>query len=238
MSLLDLIEEEEPTPKSTKKGSKKTASEPKKATPVPIPPSPSPIDLEEDVDVPAANISDAVALALDCQHLEAEIEELEKKTKDKKEILRKKVEEQLPELMSSLNLRLFNLDDGTKIEIKPFYSASVPTQSAVDKKKDPDEKAALLRRREGALDWLRKNGAASLIKSEVIVEFPKGAEKIANQFYKDCQTSGFAAEKEVAVNANSLTAFIKEKIEAGVAVPEDLFGLYVGKQAKFTPPKR
>lgn len=224
--------------RADRKPVKSTPSEPKKATATTKAPTPPTINLEEDSEAPAANISDAVALALDCRHLEGEIELIEKKLKEKKEQLRKKQDEQLPELMSSLNLKKFSLDDGTEIEIKPFYSASIPTLAQIEKIKDPLEKQATLNRRNTCLDWLRKNGAEALIKSEVSVVFQKGQEKIAMQFKKDCLTSGYAADLEVGVNAASLTAFIREKIEAGIAVPEEPFKLFVGKQAKFKEPKK
>jgi hypothetical protein len=241
-SLLDLLREEDAAPATKKSVPRATAPSKKpakKAKEEPKAPTPTAINLEEDSEAPAANISEAVALAQDCLDIEMQIEKLEEQIKQKKEVLRKKAEEQLPELMTSLNLRTFSLSDGTKIEIKPFYSASIPPPKAVDKTTDPPERAEKLRRREACLEWLRKNGGEAMIKSEIVVEFPKGQDRQATRFFQDCKTSGFAATKDVVVNANSLTAFVKEIIETGKKdIPHDIFGIYVGKQAKFISPKK
>src|SRR5690606_40499508 len=84
----------------------------------------------------------------------AKTEEFLKQLKDE---LRRVVEQDLPEAMDEVGMTKFELDDGSKIEVKNFYSASIPED-----------------RKEEAFNWLKENNFDGMIKAEVKVSFGKG----------------------------------------------------------------
>ena len=82
------------------------------------------------------------------QKLEDEIKVEEEKLKQKKEVADRISEQVIPEIMESMKLKTMKLSDGSAIEVKEIYSATIP----VDK-------------REGAFNWLRENDLGDLIKN-------------------------------------------------------------------------
>jgi hypothetical protein len=64
-------------------------------------------------------------LAKRAKHLEKEILDLETVFKERKEQYRKLTEESIPEALSGMGMKAFRMDDGSSIEIKAFYSASI-----------------------------------------------------------------------------------------------------------------
>ena len=60
-------------------------------------------------------------------------------------------EQTIPDLMHRAGVSLIKLDDGSKVEVKPFYSARIPVS-----------------RTEEAFTWLRDNGHGDLIKNNVL----------------------------------------------------------------------
>ena len=57
-------------------------------------------------------------------------------------------------MMKEMSLSSLKLADGSSVEVKPIYGASIP-----------------IAKREEAFNWLRQNGLGDLIKNEVIVSF-------------------------------------------------------------------
>ena len=65
------------------------------------------------------------ALARRAKSLEKQIEDEEQTLKGLKEQYRKLTEEAIPEALSELGMTSFRMEDGSSIDIKPFYSASI-----------------------------------------------------------------------------------------------------------------
>jgi len=71
------------------------------------------------------DIKGVAGLAKRAKELNKEIEDLEKTLSERKDNYRKLTEESLPEALASMGMSSFRMDDGSSIEIKPFYGASI-----------------------------------------------------------------------------------------------------------------
>ena len=119
-----------------------------------------------------------------------------------------------------MNLQKFTLTDGSEIAIKPVYSASIP--------KD---------RRDEAYDWLRENGFGDLVKNNVTVTFGRGEDEKAVEFQGLVRSNGFEPVQLEKVEPMTLKGWLRERVEAGDAVPLDLFGAYIANRATITRSK-
>lgn len=124
-------------------------------------------------------------------------------------------EDIIPEFMFSLGLSEVKLDTGEPITIKTKYFGNISED-----------------RSEVAHKWLKENGYASLIKSNIAMSFTDGLE---DQVDLSVLTE-FLTEKEInfnkkdAVHPQTLKAFIKQAMESGTNFPYHLFGVYVAKE--------
>jgi Asp-tRNA(Asn)/Glu-tRNA(Gln) amidotransferase B subunit len=151
--------------------------------------------------------------------LEASVKHLEDELKKEKERLRKVAEVELPELLlNELNLSMFALADGTKVEVKDSLKCSVP-------KKNLREVA----------EWLTDRGHGALVKRDVTLPFDKGQEEQVKALAELLEANGFSqyAVSE-AVHTGQLKKLIQELEEEGEDVPLSLFGAYHHKASKVT----
>ena len=81
-------------------------------------------------------------------------------------------------------------------------------------------------RREEAYTWLRENNLDSIIKNDVTVSFGKGEDNIAGDVVGLLQEKGFDPKTKTHVHAQTLKAFVKERITEGKPIDLDLFGAY------------
>ena len=148
----------------------------------------------------------------------AELEQLlakqEQAMKETKAALHKITDEQLPEALEEMGLQKFTLTDGSEISVKPVYSASIP--------KD---------RREEAFEWLRNHEFGDLVKNNVTVTFGRGEDAAAKEFMNLCGSQGYAPDQLQKVEPMTLKAWLRERVEAGDAVPLDLFGAFISQRA-------
>ncbi len=100
------------------------------------------------------NVESLSSHVLELQKLEDEIKIEEERLSRKKQQADKLSQQVIPELMDSMKLKTMKLKDGSAIEVKEIYSATIP----VDKK-------------EGAFNWLRNTELGDLIKTEITVSF-------------------------------------------------------------------
>jgi len=164
---------------------------------------------------------DAVSrLAREAASHEKNISGLEEELKTEKAALHKITDERLPEALEEMNLQKFTLIDGSEIAIKPVYSASIP--------KD---------RRDEAYDWLREHGFGDLVKNNVTVTFGRGEDEKAVEFQGLVRSNGFDPVQLEKVEPMTLKGWLREQVEAGNAVPLDLFGAYIANRATITRSK-
>ena len=127
----------------------------------------------------------------------------------------------LPELMAELGLSMIKLDDGSTVEVRRTYASSIKEEV-----------------RDKAHAWLIANGFGGLIKTKLELSFGRGQEAEAAEAAKQIEASlGVAPTVDQGVHSGTLSAFVKEQIEAGTPIPRDLFGVFEVKKAKLTAPK-
>ena len=158
---------------------------------------------------------DTVAgLARKIKQQQEKVERLDRELKDEKQNLLKLTDEDLPSTMADLGLSKFSLDDGSTVEVKPTYGASI-----------------LVKDRPAAYDWLRDNGFDDIIKNIVSCQFGRGEDDQASAFHAFASQQGYPADQNESIHASTLKAFVKERIETGEDFPHTLFGAYVGQRA-------
>lgn len=145
---------------------------------------------------------------------EAQVADLDRQLKDAKKELLKLTDEDLPASMAEMGLASFTLDDGSQIDVKPTYGASI-----------------LVDNRPKAYEWLRDHGYDDIIKNNVSVSFGRGEDDLANAFKAVAEKEGYVPQQETSIHAGTLKAFVRERIEAGDEFPMELFGAYVGQRA-------
>jgi len=189
------------------------------------------IDLLEDV-APASNELGAIAdMAQRMFDLENEINKLDETLKQKKQDLKMLAEQDLPDLMQELNIKDFTLSNGAKVEVKDVISASVPSQGAIDRIKDEDEKEAMRDLQQQCFDWLRDNNLGNLIKSNVEVQFGRDEDEACNAFTEELRDRKLYYKRAVGVHPGSLNATLKERLSEGKDVPVEMFRVYMGRKA-------
>jgi len=158
---------------------------------------------------------DTVAgLARKIKQQQEKVERLDRELKDEKQNLLKLTDEDLPSTMADLGLSKFSLDDGSTVEVKPTYGASI-----------------LVKDRPAAYDWLRDNGFDDIIKNIVSCQFGRGEDDQASAFHAFASQQGYPTSQNESIHASTLKAFVKERIETGEDFPHTLFGAYVGQRA-------
>ena len=178
------------------------------------------INMEDDVEDQSSTIVDPILME--------KVTRLAKKLRSKKilleeskrqlEILEKEIflleTKDIPDTMDEIGLRQFVLTSGEKIEISSVLKASIP-------KSKEDE----------AFGWLRNHGFQDLIKRQVAVKLTRGHDEVADTLVKEIQKLGLSPEDKQTVHWQTLNAWVKEQINAGEDLPQDLFGIYIGRKA-------
>lgn len=155
-------------------------------------------------------VSDQIAAERAVEHAEAALTTAQER-------LRRVSEVELPEFMeNTMGLSETTTRDGVKVKIKEVVRAGITKERAAK-----------------ALNWLRANGAGALIKRVVSVQFTKGQDANADELTKVIHAAGFEPEDGAGVHAQTLGAWVREKLEAGKLPDEALELLGVHRQ-KFT----
>ena len=159
-------------------------------------------------------LTSVAALARTIRDKEARISDLEQTLKEQKKELLKLTDEEMPSMLAEIGMSSFALDDGSTVEVKQTYGASI----LVDKRPE-------------AYVWLRDNGHDDIIKNTVLCQFGRGEDDQAGAFAAFAQKQGFIPEQKTEVHPQTLRVFVKERCEAGEDFPMELFGAWVGQRA-------
>ena len=122
-------------------------------------------------------LTSVAALARQIRDKEERISSLEKELKDEKKSLLKLTDEDMPAMLAEIGISSFSLDDGSKVEVKQTYGASI-----------------LVQNRPAAYEWLRENGYDDIIKNSVICQFGRGEDDQASAFAAFAQQQGYVPE--------------------------------------------
>ena len=159
-------------------------------------------------------LSDQVVRLRDLEDkLKIKEEELKKLKKDV-EILSGDV---IPTMMTEMNISTLKLSDGSAVEVRPIYGASISPNN-----------------REAAFNWLRDNGLGDLIKNEVTVSFGRNEDNKAVEYTVLAQGQGYQPIQKLKVEPMTLKALVRERVESGKDMPSDLFNVFAGNRTKLT----
>ena len=178
------------------------------------------IDFEEDRKESLGEVNNAKTLSdqvTKLQSLEDEIDEQEKKLKELKRNQELLSGEVIPTMMTEMNISTLKLADGSAVEVKPVYGASIPAT-----------------KKEDAFTWLRKNGLGDLIKNEVTVAFGRNEDNKALAYASLAQGQGYEPVQKLKVEPMTLKALVRERLESGQEMPSDLFNVFAGNRTKIT----
>jgi hypothetical protein len=179
------------------------------------------VDLENEVVEPTdeqlASISQITKLQLAA---EQEVIRLEREFNDAEGRL-SAITKSLAEALEAAGTRDYTLLDGTKVKRVTEYHASISKPKAA-----------------AAFAWLRLRGHDGLIKNQAVLSFGKGEDEKALSVMAWAVGQGYDAKQIEKVEPQTLKAFVREQIEAGVDIPFDVFGIFPEKKAKVTPGKK
>lgn len=140
------------------------------------------------------------------------VEELGRAIAESQAKITKLSETTIPELMNAVGLEEIKLKSGTKVTLKPVYSASLPVKD--------------LQKRQEALQWLKDNDQGALIKAAISMKYGMGEEETAKMVMLLLSDHNVDFEAKEDVHASTLKAFVKERYEKGESFPEELFGAF------------
>jgi hypothetical protein len=191
----------------------------------------TPIDFSKDVDsdgvtqaIPTnERMTEVSQLAHRVTEIELMQEELKAKAAELTRELWRITTDSLPSKMLELGLNSFTLDDGSKISLGTGVQATWP--------KEGEDHVR-------AVEWMRDNGYADLIKDIVAVQFGKGEVDRADELIAVLDREGFGDwSRKEDVHHQTLKAWIREMTETGKSLPLDLFHAEIFTLAKVKLPK-
>ena len=159
-------------------------------------------------------LTSVAALARQIRDKEDRIKSLEDDLKAEKKALLKLTDEDMPAMLAEIGISSFSLDDGSQVEVKQTYGASI-----------------LVNNRPQAYEWLRDHGYDDIIKNTVLCQFGRGEDDLASSFAAFAKQQGYVPEQKTEIHPQTLRAFVKERVEEGEDFPMELFGAWVGQRA-------
>ena len=174
------------------------------------------IDFEQDQQNTIQKTDGIQSLADQVEKLEAmqqQFEIQEESLKEKKKQIEHISGEVIPTMMSEMGLSHLKLMDGSSVDVKPNYSASITIAN-----------------REAAFGWLRNNGLGDIIKNEISVSFGRNEDNKAADYAVLAESQGYQPQQKLKVEPMTLKALVRERIEAGKEMPTELFNVFVGNK--------
>ena len=168
------------------------------------------LDKTDDIDKLANKIKEM-------QSIQKDIEQNEEYLKQRKKDLEQVSGEAIPTMLSEMGLSYLKLADGSSVEVKTNYSATI-TQANKEK----------------AFNWLRENGLGDIIKNELTVSFGRNEDNKAAEYADLAKGQGYQPTQKLKVEPMTLKALVRERIENGKDMPMDIFNVFVGNRTKLT----
>ena len=181
------------------------------------------INFEEDQREDLNSVNDAKSLSdqvIKLKELEDDLETKEKELKELKRHIELVSGEVIPTMMQEMNISTLKLADGSSVEVKPVYGASITVAN-----------------KEAAYTWLRENGLGDLIKNEITVSFGRNEDNKASTYANLAKGQGFEPVQKLKVEPMTLKALVRERLESGQEMPSDLFNVFAGNRTKVTRSK-
>ena len=176
----------------------------------------SSIDFEKDQQEVIKKTDNIQSLAHQVERLESlqqRLELQEDNIKNTKKELDHISGEVIPTMMSEMGLSHLKLMDGSSVDVKPNYSATITVAN-----------------REKAFNWLRNNGLGDIIKNEISVSFGRNEDNKAADYAALAQERGYQPTQKLKVEPMTLKALVRERLEAGKEMPTEIFNIFVGNK--------
>jgi hypothetical protein len=174
------------------------------------------IDFEKDQEEVLDKTTNINKLADKIKQLQAHQQQLqvqEDAIKQKKKDIDHLSGEIIPTMLSEMGLSFLKLQDGSSVEVKTNYSATI-TQA----------------NKEAAFNWLRENGLSDIIKNEISVSFGRNEDNKAADYAELAKCQGLEPQQKLKVEPMTLKALVRERMEAGKEMPTELFNIFVGNK--------
>ena len=174
------------------------------------------IDFEKDQEQvidKTTNINKLADKIQEMQAIQSAIESDEQQLKQKKKHLENLSGEVIPTMLSEMGLSFLKLQDGSSVEVKTNYSATI-TQA----------------KKEEAFNWLRQNGLGDIIKNEIVVSFGRSEDDKAAAYAELAKGQGHQPTQKLKVEPMTLKALVRERLEGGKEMPTELFNIFVGNK--------
>ena len=174
------------------------------------------IDFEKDQQDAMKKTDNIQSLADQVERLETlqrEVNFAEDQLKQKKKNLEHLSGEVIPTMMSEMGLSHLKLMDGSSVDVKPHYSATITKAN-----------------QEAAFNWLRNNGLGDIIKNEISVSFGRNEDNKAADYAALAAERGFQPTQKLKVEPMTLKALVRERIEAGKEMPTEIFNVFIGNK--------
>ena len=178
------------------------------------------INFEEDQREDLNSVNDAKSLSdqvVKLKQLEDDLVDKEKELKELKRHIDLVSGEVIPTMMQEMNISTLKLADGSSVEVKPVYGASITVAN-----------------KEAAYTWLRENGLGDLIKNEITVSFGRNEDNKASQYAILAKGQGYEPVQKLKVEPMTLKALVRERLESGQEMPTELFNVFAGNRTKIT----
>ena len=164
------------------------------------------LDKTDDIDKLANKIKEMQAIQKD-------IEQNEEYLKQKKKELELISGEAIPTMLTEMGLSYLKLADGSSVEVKTNYSATIT-----------------LANKEKAFNWLRENGLGDIIKNELTVSFGRNEDNKAAEYAELAKGQGYQPTQKLKVEPMTLKAIVRERIEGGKPLPTEIFNVFIGNK--------
>ena len=159
------------------------------------------------------NIETLSDQVLKLRAMEDQLKIMEDALKNKKKEIDRISGEVIPTMLSEMGLSQLKLMDGSSVDVKPFYSATISAQN-----------------KDRAYNWLRTNGLGDIIKNEISVSFGRNEDNKAAGYAELAKSRGFQPTQKLKVEPMTLKALVRERIEAGKEMPTEIFNIFVGNK--------
>lgn len=147
------------------------------------------LDFLEEISAPATALHDIMQQVTALEKAEEEVSQLEDRLIKAKEVRDKLAKIDIPGMLLQHGLEELKLSNGKKVMIKENLYVRIPKDIFI---------------RERLFNWMKEQGAESLIKEVLTVEDPK------ETLFSILNTQGVAYIHEKDVNTNALKAFFRE----------------------------
>ena len=143
------------------------------------------------------------------EELQSRLQTQEQVMKDTKKQIEKLSGDIIPTMMSEMGLAELKLQDGSHLKVSTSYRATITEAN-----------------KESAFNWLRNNGLGDIIKNEISVSFGRNEDNKAAHYAELAKGQGFQPTQKMKVEPMTLKALVRERIEAGLEMPTEIFGIF------------